>query len=127
MAGYGDFSYYYDLLTENVDYENTVGTEEIIDEMLYIYCEAHGIGDAEEVFCVPISKNLSGSYAASVQAGEVYMTENPGRKVFTFDSLAVGPEMMMIVDKIRQLEAEGLVLLKNDGTLPLAPRPHSML
>ena len=65
-------------------------------------------GDAEEVFCVTISRNLSGSYAASVQAGETYMAENPGRKVFTFDSLAVGPEMMMIVDKIRQCEAEGL-------------------
>ena len=64
-------------------------------------------GDAEEVFCVTISRNLSGSFASSVQAGETYMAENPGRKVFTFDSLAVGPEMMMIVDKIRQCEAEG--------------------
>ena len=64
-------------------------------------------GDAEEVFCVTISKNLSGSYAASVQAGETYMAEHPGRKVFTFDSLAVGPEMAMIIDKIRQCEADG--------------------
>ena len=64
-------------------------------------------GDAEEVFCVTISKHLSGSYAASVQAGEAYMEEHPGRKVFTFDSLAVGPEMMMIVDKIRECEAAG--------------------
>ena len=38
-------------------------------------------GDAEEIFCVTISKNLSGSYAASVQAGEAYMEEHPGRKV----------------------------------------------
>ena len=65
-------------------------------------------GDAEEIFCVTISRNLSGSFAASVQAGETYMEEHPGRKVFTFDSLAVGPVMMMIVDKIRQCEAEGL-------------------
>ncbi len=64
-------------------------------------------GDAQEVFCVTISRNLSGSYAASVQAGEAYMEEHPGRKVFTFDSLAVGPEMMMIVDKIRACEAAG--------------------
>ena len=64
-------------------------------------------GDAEEIFCVTISRNLSGSYAASVQAGEAYMEEHPGRKVFTFDSLAVGPEMMMIVDKIRECEAAG--------------------
>ena len=64
-------------------------------------------GDAEEVFCVTISKNLSGSYAASVQAGETYMAEHPGAKVFTFDSLAVGPEMMLIVEKIRACEAAG--------------------
>ena len=64
-------------------------------------------GDAEEIFCVTISKNLSGSYASSVQAGETYMAEHPGRKVFTFDSLAVGPHMMLIVDKIRECEAAG--------------------
>ena len=64
-------------------------------------------GDAEEIFCVTISKNLSGSYSASVQAGETYMSEHPGRKVFTFDSLAVGPEMAMLIDKIRQCEAAG--------------------
>ena len=65
-------------------------------------------GDAEEIFCVTISKHLSGSYNASVQAGAAYMDEHPDRKVFTFDSLAVGPEMAMIIDKIRQCEAEGL-------------------
>ena len=64
-------------------------------------------GDAQEIFCVTISKNLSGSYAASIQAGETYMEEHPGSKVFTFDSLAVGPEMAMIVDKIRQCEVAG--------------------
>ena len=64
-------------------------------------------GDAEEIFCVTISKHLSGSYAASVQAGETHMAEHPGAKVFTFDSLAVGPEMMLIVEKIRACEAAG--------------------
>ena len=65
-------------------------------------------GDAEEIFCVTISKNLSGSYNASIQAGQAYMDEHPGRKVFTFDSLSVGPEMAMITDKIRRCEAEGM-------------------
>ena len=65
-------------------------------------------GDAEEIFCVTISKNLSGSYNASIQAGQAYMDEHPDRKVFTFDSLAVGPEMAMIIDKIRQCDAEGM-------------------
>lgn len=64
-------------------------------------------GDADQVFCVTISKHLSGSYGASVQAAETYMAEHPGRKVYCLDSLAVGPQMMMLVDKIRQCDADG--------------------
>ncbi len=64
-------------------------------------------GDAQEIFCVTITKNLSGSYNAARQAAQAYMEEHPGRKVFIFDSLSAGPELMMIVDKIRQCEAEG--------------------
>lgn len=64
-------------------------------------------GDAEEVFGVTITKNLSGSYNAAKQAADTYMEEHPGRKVFIFDSLSAGPELMMIVDKIRQCEAAG--------------------
>ena len=64
-------------------------------------------GDAACVFGVTISKHLSGSYNAAKQAAETYMEEHPGRKAYIFDSLATGPEMMMMVDKIRQCEAEG--------------------
>ena len=64
-------------------------------------------GDAVCVFGITISKHLSGSYNAAKQAAEAYMEEHPGRKAFIFDSLATGPEMMMMVDKIRQCEAEG--------------------
>lgn len=65
-------------------------------------------GDAECVFGITITKHLSGSYNAAKQAADTYMEEHPGRKAFIFDSLSTGPEMMMIVDKIRQCEAEGL-------------------
>lgn len=64
-------------------------------------------GDAQEVFCVTITKNLSGSYNAAFQAAAAYMEEYPGRKVFVFDSLSAGPELMLIVDKIRECEAAG--------------------
>ncbi|MEE1037382.1 MAG: DegV family protein [Oscillospiraceae bacterium] len=64
-------------------------------------------GDAEYVFGITITKHLSGSYNAAKQAADTYMEEHPDRKVFIFDSLSTGPEMMMIVDKIRQCEAEG--------------------
>ena len=61
-----------------------------------------------EVFGVTITKHLSGSYNAAQQAAETYMEEHPGSKVFIFDSLSTGPEMMMLVDKIRELKDAGL-------------------
>ncbi len=64
-------------------------------------------GDAEYVFGVTITKHLSGSYNAAQQAADTYMEENPGRKVFIFDSLSAGPELMLIVNKIRECEAAG--------------------
>ena len=64
-------------------------------------------GDAEYVFGITITKHLSGSYNAARQAADTYMEEHPGRRVYLFDSLSAGPELMMIADKIRQCEAEG--------------------
>ena len=64
-------------------------------------------GDSDCVFGITITKHLSGSYNAAQQAAETYMEEHPGRKAYIFDSLSTGPEIMMIVDKIRQCEAAG--------------------
>lgn len=64
-------------------------------------------GDAENVFAVAITSNLSGCYNASVQAKHVYEEAHPGRKVCCLDSLSVGPEMALIVEKLRELIAEG--------------------
>ena len=57
-------------------------------------------GDADEVYGVTISRNLSGSYNSACQAAEVYMESNPGKKVHIFDSFSAGPEMAMIAEKI---------------------------
>ena len=61
----------------------------------------------DAVFCVTISKNLSGSYNSAKQAVETFLEENPGKKAYVFDSLAAGPQQAMLVDKIAQLIAEG--------------------
>ncbi len=65
-------------------------------------------GDADMIFGTTISKHLSGSYNAAQQAARTYMEENPGKKVFIFDSLSTGPEQAMIIDKIRELAEKGL-------------------
>lgn len=64
-------------------------------------------GDAENVFGVTISKNLSGSYNAAAEAAAEYTQMYPGRQTFIFDSLSAGPEQIMLVEKIRELADEG--------------------
>ena len=59
--------------------------------------------DYENVFCVTITSNLSGSYNSACIAAEDYMSQYPGRKVHVFDSLSAGAELHLIMDKISEL------------------------
>lgn len=69
------------------------------------YVEA--FGDAEEVFCVTITRNLSGSYNAAASAAKEYVSKNPGRRVHVVDTLTAGAECTLIVEKLRDLILEG--------------------
>lgn len=64
-------------------------------------------GDAEEVFAIAITSNLSGSFNSLRIAKEQYEEEYPDRKVCIIDSLSAGPELKLIVEKIQELKAEG--------------------
>lgn len=64
--------------------------------------------DAEEVYCVAITSNLSGSYNAARLAAEQYMEEHPDRKALVVDSLSAGPELRLIARKIEKFIGEGL-------------------
>lgn len=59
-------------------------------------------GEADVVFAIAITSNLSGSCNAVRQAAEEYMEEHPGRKVCVLDSLSAGPELRLIAEKIRE-------------------------
>lgn len=65
-------------------------------------------GDADTVFCVAITSGLSGSYNAAVVAKQMYESENPKRRVCVIDSLSAGPELILIVEKLQELIAQGL-------------------
>lgn len=65
-------------------------------------------GKAEGVFAVTITSNLSGSCAAARAAAEDYMEENPGRRVSVIDTLSVGPEAHLVMEKLAELIAQGL-------------------
>lgn len=66
-------------------------------------------GDGEDVFCVSITSGLSGSWNAACIAKQMYEAEHPGARVHVVDSLSAGPEMTLMVRKLEQLLAEGLV------------------
>lgn len=64
-------------------------------------------GDEGDVFGVTISKNVSGSFNAAQQAAEQFRETYPDRKIHIFDSLAAGPQQIMLVEKARELISEG--------------------
>ena len=68
------------------------------------YVEA--FGDADEVYCVTITSNLSGSYNAAVVAAETWKEQHPEGKIHVFDSLSAGPEMTLLAEKIHSLLQE---------------------
>jgi len=65
-------------------------------------------GSGNDIFALTISRNLSGSYNAAKSAADEYSEANPGCRIFVIDSFSAGPEQAMLIDKIRQLAAEGL-------------------
>lgn len=64
-------------------------------------------GDAEEIYAIAITSNLSGSFNSLRIAKEQYEEEYPNRKVCIIDSLSAGPELKLIIEKIQELKAEG--------------------
>ena len=65
-------------------------------------------GDADMVFGVTISRNLSGSYNAAKAAAREFAEEHPVSKIHIFDTLSAGPGMAMIVEKIAEFVNKGL-------------------
>jgi len=64
-------------------------------------------GDAEEIYAIAITSNLSGSFNSLRIAKEEYVEEYPDRKVCIIDSLSAGPELKLVVEKIQEMKAAG--------------------
>lgn len=60
-------------------------------------------GDAERIFCITITSNLSGSYNSARVAKEEYEARHPERRVELIDSLSTGPEVVLMAEKIKEL------------------------
>ena len=59
-------------------------------------------GDADDVICITITSALSGSYNSACLAKQIYESNGSGKRVFVIDSLSAGPEITLIVEKIRE-------------------------
>ena len=57
---------------------------------------------ADFIFVITITSNLSGSYASACQARDLYVESHPKAKVYVIDSLSTGPEMRLIMERIRE-------------------------
>jgi len=62
----------------------------------------NAFGDAQYVFCVTITSNLSGSCNSANIAKNDYEAEHPGRKVLVIDSLSAGMELKLIIEKLQE-------------------------
>ena len=65
-------------------------------------------GEADAIIGITISSNISGSYAAAMQARKDYLAKRPDAKVFIVDSRTAGSEMHLVIEKLRELILQGL-------------------
>jgi len=73
-----------------------------------------GVGDYleafegyDEIYCVTITSNLSGSYNAAMTAKQQYEEDHPEAKIFILDSFSAGSEMKLHLEKLKELVAAG--------------------
>ncbi|MFA7636382.1 MAG: DegV family protein [Monoglobales bacterium] len=69
---------------------------------------AEAFGNADNIYIVTITSALSGSYNAACVAAEQHKQKYPDCKIYVFDSLSAGPEMLLIAEKIRELVSNNL-------------------
>ena len=58
--------------------------------------------DAENVFALTITSQLSGSYNAALQAAGDFKRADPNRRIWVFDTLSTGPEMQLLIEKLQE-------------------------
>lgn len=64
-------------------------------------------GDYDGVFGITITRNLSGSYNAAVDAKHIFEESHPNSKIYIFDSLTTGPEQDLLILKMQELILAG--------------------
>lgn len=63
---------------------------------------------ADTVYVVTITGGLSGSYNSARVAADLYQQSREEASVHVFDSLSTGPEVLLLLEKLRELIARGM-------------------
>ena len=72
-----------------------------------VYEWKEAMRDADGVFALTITSNLSGSYAAAMQAKAELEEECPEKRISVIDTLSTGPEMQLLIERLQALIAAG--------------------
>lgn len=62
----------------------------------------------DEVFVITLTGAMSGTYNSAMTAKGIYEEENENIKVHVFDSLSTGPEMRLLIEKLKEMIDEDL-------------------
>ena len=57
---------------------------------------------ADIVYAVTMTSNLSGTYNSACAARDLFLQSHPNVKIHIFDSLSTGPEMRLLIEKLRE-------------------------
>ena len=68
---------------------------------------AESFEDAENVLCITISSNLSGSYNSAVQARNMVMEEHPEKHIYILDAKSTAGDMILMLRHADKIISEG--------------------
>lgn len=63
--------------------------------------------DAENILCITISSNLSGSYNSAVQARNMVLEEHPEKNIYILDSKSTAGDMILMLRHADKLISQG--------------------
>ena len=63
---------------------------------------------SDKVFVVTLTGAMSGTYNSAMTAKGIYEEENENVKIHVFDSLSTGPEMRLLIEKLKEMIEEDL-------------------
>lgn len=99
--------------------DETLDTQDLLEHLLaykgrsQTACPSVGswlesFGEADRIYIITMTSTLSGTYNSAMTAVEIYRQSHPNVQIRVFDTLSTGPEMRLLLEKLIELEEQGL-------------------